>query len=93
MVTVVLKYAERKCLGQIGSLEILTSEKCTVTLKEWVSVSILKIITVPIAERITQWMTASSPAKINIAPFKEWMNAILTVTKTDALLQRSDGCN
>ena len=38
-------------------------------------------------------MTASSPAKINIAPFKEWMNAILTVTKTDALLQRSDGCN
>ena len=37
------------------------------------------------AERITvlkQWMTASSPVKINTAPFKEWMTAILSVTKT-----------
>ena len=38
-------------------------------------------------------MTASSPVKINIVPFKERMNAILTVTKTDTLLQGMDGCN
>ena len=38
-------------------------------------------------------MTGSFPVKINIAPFKEWMNVILTVTKTDTLLQWSDGCN
>ena len=38
-------------------------------------------------------MTASSPAKINIVSFKEWMNAILTVTKTDALLQGMYDCN
>ena len=38
-------------------------------------------------------MTASSPVKINLAPFKEWTNAILTVTKTDTLLQGSDGGN
>ena len=38
-------------------------------------------------------MTASSPVKINIVLFKEWTNAILTVTKPDALLQGSDGGN
>ena len=38
-------------------------------------------------------MTTSSPVKINIAPFKEWINAIVTVTKTDTLLQGSDGGN
>ena len=38
-------------------------------------------------------MTGSSPVKINIVPFNEWINAILTVTKTDALLQGSDGGN
>ena len=54
----------------------------------------IKIITVPTAKRITQtWMIASSPFKINIAPFKEWMNVILLVIKTDTLLQRSDVCN
>ena len=42
-------------------------------------------------ELLKQWMTASSPVKINIVPFKEWINAILTVTKTDTLLQGSDG--
>ena len=40
-----------------------------------------------------QWMTASSPVKINIVVFKEWMNAILTVIKTDTLIQGSDDCN
>ena len=44
-------------------------------------------------ELFKQWMTASSTVKINMLPFKKWMNAILTVTKTDALLQGSDGCN
>ena len=44
-------------------------------------------------ELFKQWVTASSPVKINMVPFKKWMNAILTVTKTDALLQGSDGCN
>ena len=38
-------------------------------------------------------MTASSPVKINMAPFKEWMNAIFTVTKTNTPLQGMDGCN
>ena len=38
-------------------------------------------------------MTASSPIKINIEPFKEWMVIILFVTKTDTLLQGIDGCN
>ena len=38
-------------------------------------------------------MTANSPVKINILPFKEWTNAILTVTKTDTLLQGSDDGN
>ena len=37
-------------------------------------------------------MTASSPVKINIVPFKERMNAILIVTKTDTLPQGMDGC-
>ena len=37
-------------------------------------------------ELLKEWMNASSPAKINIVPFKEWMNAILTVSKTDILL-------
>ena len=38
-------------------------------------------------------MTASSLVKINVVPFKEWINAILTVTKTDTLFQGSDGGN
>ena len=38
-------------------------------------------------------MTASSPAKINIVSFEEWTSAILTVTKTDALLQGMYDCN
>ena len=42
-------------------------------------------------ELLKQRMTASSPVKINIVPFKEWINAILTVTKT--LLQGLDGGN
>ena len=36
MVTGVLKRAERKCVDKIGWLQILTFEKCTVTLKEWI---------------------------------------------------------
>ena len=44
-------------------------------------------------ELLKQWMTASSPVKINKVLFKEWMNATPTVTKTDTLLQGSDGCN
>ena len=38
-------------------------------------------------------MTAASPVQINIVHFKEWITAILTVTKTDTLLQRMDFCN
>ena len=38
-------------------------------------------------------MTASSPVKVNTMQFKGWMTAILSVTKTDALLQGMDGCN
>ena len=38
-------------------------------------------------------MTASSPVKIDIVPFKEWINAILTVTETNALLQGSNRGN
>ena len=32
-------------------------------------------------------MNGSFPVKIKIVPFKEWMNAILTVTKTDTLFK------
>ena len=38
-------------------------------------------------------MTAGSPVKINSEHFKDWMTAILSVTKTDTLLQGMDGCN
>ena len=37
------------------------------------------------AERISvlkQWMSASSPVKINTVLFKEWMTVILSVTKS-----------
>ena len=44
-------------------------------------------------ELLKEWLTASFPVKINTAPFKEWMNSILSVTKTDTLLQGMDGCN
>ena len=51
------------------------------------------MITVPTAERITRKMDdCKFSCQNNIVPFKEWMNAILTVTETDALLERSDGC-
>ena len=39
--TSVLKYAERKCVGRTGWLQILKSEKCTLPLKEWMAASIL----------------------------------------------------
>ena len=38
-------------------------------------------------------MSESSPVKMNTVPFKEWVTAILSVTKTDTLLQGMDGCN
>ena len=41
IMTGVLKYAERNCVGQSGSLQNLTSEKCTVPFKEWMTLSIL----------------------------------------------------
>ena len=51
--------------------------------KKWLQYLLLK-------ELLKQWATASSPVKINIVLLKEW---ILTVAKTDTLLQGSDGCN
>ena len=46
----VLKQAERKSVGKIGWLRILTSEKCTLGLKECMSASIfIEIVTVRIA--------------------------------------------
>ena len=44
-------------------------------------------------EILKQQMTASCPVKTNIVPFKEWMNVILTATKTNTLLQEMYGCN
>ena len=44
-------------------------------------------------ERLKHWMTTSFPVKINREHFKEWMTAILSVTKTDTLLQGMDGYN
>ena len=44
-------------------------------------------------ELLKQWMSKSSPVKMNTVPFKEWVTAILSVTKTDTLLQGMDGCN
>ena len=52
--TDVLKYAEKNCIGQIGSLQFLTSEKCTVPLKEGMATSGLRKIMLPTAERISQ---------------------------------------
>ena len=82
--TGVLKYTERKCVKKFGWLQILTSEKCTVLLKAWMTASILKEVNIaPLKECIAgtnlfleisillhkellkQWMTASSPVKIN----------------------------
>ena len=38
-------------------------------------------------------MTASFPVKIIIILFKEWMTAILTVTKIDTIHQGMYNCN
>ena len=38
-------------------------------------------------------MAASSPVKKIIILFKEWMAAIITVTKTDTIHQDMYGCN
>ena len=38
-------------------------------------------------EILKQGMTASSRIKINTEPFKKWMTSILSVTKSDTLLQ------
>ena len=53
----------------------------------------LKINILLLEERPKQWMTASSPVKIYKEYFKEWMTAILSVTKTVTVLQGIDGCN
>ena len=48
----------------------------------------MEIKIVLLREILKQWMTASSPIKINAEPFKEWMTAILSVTESDTLLSR-----
>ena len=89
-----MKYTERECICQIGSLQILTSEKMHSTVKRMVPASVLRNnYSSYLLLKELQWMTASSPVKINIVVFKEWMNAILTVIKTDTLIQGSDDCN
>ena len=40
--TGVLKYPQSKCVGKPGFLQTLTSEKCTVPLKEWMAAIILE---------------------------------------------------
>ena len=53
MVTGVLKCTERKCVIKSGWLQILTSEKCTIPLREWMGclrVS-LEIIMEPLKKR------------------------------------------
>ena len=40
----------------------------------------LEINTLLVKELLKKWMTGSS-VKINIVPFKEWMTAILSVTR------------
>ena len=50
-------------------------------------------INIPLLKQsLRQWMTARSPVKVNTISFKEQMTATLSVTKTDTLLQRVDGC-
>ena len=51
----------------------------------------LEIIALLLKKLLKQRMTASSPFKINLPSFKEWMTAILSVTKTDTLLQGMAG--
>ena len=53
----------------------------------------LKINILMLKELLKQWMSKSSPVKMNTVPFEEWVTAILSVTKTDTLLQGMDGCN
>ena len=53
----------------------------------------LEVNIVLLEEILRQWMTARSPIKVNAEFFKEWMTAILSVTKTDTPLEGMDGCN
>ena len=75
--------------------------KYTVPLKEWSSRNnysnferrlswnqlFLETNILLLNELLTQWMIVSSLVKTNTLPFKEWMTAILSGTKTDTLLQ------
>ena len=54
---------------------------------------LLEIKILLLKELLNQWMTVRSPVKINTVSFKQLMTATLSVTKTDILLQRKDGCN
>ena len=47
----------------------------------------MEINKVLLEEILKPEMTVSSPIKINTEPFKKWMTAILSVTKTDTLLR------
>ena len=48
---------------------------------------ILQINKLLLEEILKPGMTGSSPIKINTEPFKKWITAILSVTKTDTLLK------
>ena len=49
----VLKHAEKNSVGKIGRLQILTSEKCTVPLKECMAAStFIELVIVLLRERI-----------------------------------------
>ena len=51
-----LKYAAKKCIDKNRWLQTLTSEKCTVPLKDWMAASILIL---PLKERTAQKMKFS----------------------------------
>ena len=72
------------------SIEIIT-----VPLKEHIATSNFfgGINILLLKELLKQWLTGSSPVKIHTGPLKEWMTTILSVTKTDTLLQGMDDCN
>ena len=81
MVTGVLKRAERKCVDKIGWLQILTFEKCTVTLKEWIWLRLFYRNNCSTSERTHSWNQHFLEISILLLKelLKQWMTASSSV--------------
>ena len=76
------------CSENIAASSILWKQLQYLSKNAWFETTFLEIKLVLQELLLKQWMTVSSPVKINTVPFKEWMTAIVSVTKTDAQLQK-----